>query len=450
MPKFAVLTARPGGPRLKYGPHRRSKERVLPCRSRRTHILRPPPPPVIVVMGGGKGYAEIPSRPGPRLAIQAKWRTILCGGLPVSVIPGARLVLQAMSMHQRDNQQMARSSLAAWLPSVFGAPRGAGAIRATLPRASMFRGPRWRSGQTTRLPPMRTRCSIPGRVAPGFSYVGIVLDYVVGRRVFSGIFRYSLPCIPVLPHTRLASSSYALNTSMLRAAHISVLTRWFARSKGMLEKYGGRKSAFAETRYPGRGGGGAMRCSQLLTVQLVAVVKPNFLALRSPPRAGPDDLPSIRPIDPPPPPNFRLSSPARPLSSPRYKCRAIRLPPSPYQGRNRQTPWEFPLSLSPGILVSSYQLSSRATQSIRPSPFSVERRTLFSENFADDNARCHVSRATMQWYADNNVRRLDCPVQSPDLNPIEHLRDGLDRRVRTRQARPESIAQLMEWLQEEW
>ncbi|KAJ8870197.1 hypothetical protein PR048_029213 [Dryococelus australis] len=68
----------------------------------------------------------------------------------------------------------------------------------------------------------------------------------------------------------------------------------------------------------------------------------------------------------------------------------------------------------------------------------------------DDNIRYHVSRATIQPYADNNVRRLDWPAQSPDLNPIEHLRNELDRRVRARQARPKSIAQLMEWLQEEW
>ncbi|KAJ8866441.1 hypothetical protein PR048_032284 [Dryococelus australis] len=45
---------------------------------------------------------------------------------------------------------------------------------------------------------------------------------------------------------------------------------------------------------------------------------------------------------------------------------------------------------------------------------------------------------------------MDWPAQSPDLNPIEHLWDELDRRVRARQARPKSIAQLMEWLQEEW
>ncbi|KAJ8868972.1 hypothetical protein PR048_030513 [Dryococelus australis] len=74
---------------------------------------------------------------------------------------------------------------------------------------------------------------------------------------------------------------------------------------------------------------------------------------------------------------------------------------------------------------------------------------LFRDKISMTMPGCHVSRATMQWYADNLVCRLDWPAQSPDLSPIEHLWGGLDRWVRAHQARPKSIAQLMEWLQDE-
>ncbi|KAJ8893610.1 hypothetical protein PR048_006210 [Dryococelus australis] len=53
--------------------------------------------------------------------------------------------------------------------------------------------------------------SIPGRVTPGFSNVGIVLDDAAGRRVSSGIYRFPLPSIP------------ALKTLILRVAQISSL-----------------------------------------------------------------------------------------------------------------------------------------------------------------------------------------------------------------------------------
>ncbi|KAJ8868398.1 hypothetical protein PR048_029914 [Dryococelus australis] len=55
--------------------------------------------------------------------------------------------------------------------------------------------------------------------------------------------------------------------------------------------------------------------------------------------------------------------------------------------------------------------------------------------FQDDNSTCHVLRATMQWYADSNVRLLNWPAQNPDINLIGHIWDELDHRVRARQAR---------------
>ncbi|KAJ8875134.1 hypothetical protein PR048_023027 [Dryococelus australis] len=54
------------------------------------------------------------------------------------------------------------------------------------------------------------------------------------------------------------------------------------------------------------------------------------------------------------------------------------------------------------------------------------------------------------WVNPETVEVCQSLGVSPDLNPIEHLWDELDRQVKARQARPKSIAQLVEWLQEEW
>ena len=69
--------------------------------------------------------------------------------------------------------------------------------------------------------------------------------------------------------------------------------------------------------------------------------------------------------------------------------------------------------------------------------------------FQHDNARPHVARVCRDLLNQNNVQVLDWPY-SPDLNPIEHLWDALDRRVRKRVNVPNNVAQLQLALIQEW
>ena len=45
---------------------------------------------------------------------------------------------------------------------------------------------------------------------------------------------------------------------------------------------------------------------------------------------------------------------------------------------------------------------------------------------------------------------IDWSTKSPDLNPIEHLLDNLDRRVRRRPIAPSNVIQLRQALIQEW
>ena len=56
----------------------------------------------------------------------------------------------------------------------------------------------------------------------------------------------------------------------------------------------------------------------------------------------------------------------------------------------------------------------------------------------------------MAFFEDSDINLMQWPGQSPDLNPIEHLWDELERCIRQQDPPPASEEKLAEILQEEW
>ena len=70
--------------------------------------------------------------------------------------------------------------------------------------------------------------------------------------------------------------------------------------------------------------------------------------------------------------------------------------------------------------------------------------------FQQDNARPHAARLTTAFLQTHNVEVMEWMPYSPDLSPIEHLWDELERRIARRNQRPNNRQMLIEALQEEW
>ncbi|UYV72410.1 Transposase [Cordylochernes scorpioides] len=68
----------------------------------------------------------------------------------------------------------------------------------------------------------------------------------------------------------------------------------------------------------------------------------------------------------------------------------------------------------------------------------------------DDNARPHRARLVNGHLQSENIRRMDWPARSPDLNPIEHVWDALGRRIGARHPSPRTLVELRTALLEEW
>jgi hypothetical protein len=67
-----------------------------------------------------------------------------------------------------------------------------------------------------------------------------------------------------------------------------------------------------------------------------------------------------------------------------------------------------------------------------------------------DSALCHEARSVREWFVGSTVSEMDCPAQSPDLNPTEYLLDELGRQLCFRPQCPTVLTALATALQEKW
>ena len=72
---------------------------------------------------------------------------------------------------------------------------------------------------------------------------------------------------------------------------------------------------------------------------------------------------------------------------------------------------------------------------VRPHVLSFVRGQRRNMTFQQDNARPHITRLIMNFLRHENVLVMAWPSMSPDLSPIEHVWDEMDRRLRQRPAR---------------
>jgi len=70
--------------------------------------------------------------------------------------------------------------------------------------------------------------------------------------------------------------------------------------------------------------------------------------------------------------------------------------------------------------------------------------------FQHDNDPKHTSKLVQKWLSENEINVMKWPAQSPDLNPIEHIWNEVDRRLRKLPGKISSKEDLWDKLQDAW
>lgn len=67
-----------------------------------------------------------------------------------------------------------------------------------------------------------------------------------------------------------------------------------------------------------------------------------------------------------------------------------------------------------------------------------------------DNAWPHVARVCKQFLDDEGIYAIEWPSHSPDLNPVENLRDVMYRSIQSRQVAPQIVQEFTDALIQVW
>jgi len=72
--------------------------------------------------------------------------------------------------------------------------------------------------------------------------------------------------------------------------------------------------------------------------------------------------------------------------------------------------------------------------------------------FQQDNAPCHKARIISNWFLEHDhvFTVLKWPPQSPDLNPIQHIWDVVERKLRVLDVHPINLHQLQDAILSIW